>query len=83
MAYQLRDNGHQWDLFTVGSVIKTFQLLFTLYVIRTLNADALTSQKITHNQDFLHIFSPSSILHITLYLVLTNGVFAICYPDQA
>ena len=40
--YQLCDNSYRWCLFTVGSIIKMLQLLFTLLVIRTLNADALT-----------------------------------------
>ena len=39
-AYRLRDKGHQYGLFMVGGIIKTFQLLFTLLAIQTLNANA-------------------------------------------
>ena len=60
-ADQLHNNDHRWGLFLVGSIISTFQLLFTLLVIQTLNADVLTLKKSRFKQDFLHIFSPSLI----------------------
>ena len=71
-AYQLRDNCHQYGLFTVGSIIKTFQLLFTLLVIQTQNANALTSTSSTQQRLPLHL------IHRLLYIFYSTKCQLTC-----